>query len=88
MKPFLLLLFTAVLASAADEKPANPQLFKHRITGLFSHEREAVLREAMAEIPEVELVSIDFDHAEGTFRYDPRGRVQGDEARGDREEPQ
>lgn len=77
MKPFLLLLFTAVLACAADEKPASPQLFKHRITGLFSHEREAVLREAVAEIPNVELVSIDFDHAEGTFRYDPAVAFKG-----------
>jgi copper chaperone CopZ len=71
MKPFLILLLTAVLACAADDKPANPQLFKHRITGLFSHEREAVLREAIQEITGVELVSIDFDRAEGTFRYDP-----------------
>ncbi len=77
MKPFLLLLLTAILAGAADDKPANPQLFKHRITGLFSHEREAVLREAMQEIPGVELVSIDFDHAEGTFRYDPAVAFKG-----------
>jgi copper chaperone CopZ len=77
MKPFLLLLLTAVLAWAADEKPANPQVFKHRITGLFSPERAAVLREAMPEIPNVELVSIDFEHAEGTFRYDPAIAFKG-----------
>jgi copper chaperone CopZ len=77
MKPILLLLLTAVLACADEEKSANPQLFKHRITGLFSHEREAVLREAVAEIPGVELVSIDFDHAEGTFRYDPAVAFKG-----------
>lgn len=71
MKPLLILLFTAIFACAADEPPAGPQLFKHRITGLFSHEREAVLREAMLEIAGVELVSVDFDRAEGTFRYDP-----------------
>src|SRR4051812_5200839 len=72
MKPFLILFLTTLLACAADEQPASPQLFKHRITGLFSHEREAVLREAiLQEIPDIELLSIDFDHAVGTFRYDP-----------------
>jgi copper chaperone CopZ len=71
MKSLLILLLTAVLACAADDKPANPQLVKHRITGLFSHEREVALREALNEIPGVELVSLDFDHAVGTFRYDP-----------------
>jgi copper chaperone CopZ len=77
MKTLLILLLTAVLACAADEKPASPQLFKHRITGLFSHDREAALRDAMQQIAGVELVSIDFDHAEGTFRYDPAVAFKG-----------
>jgi copper chaperone CopZ len=48
------------------------QTFKHRITGLFSREREADLHEAVKKMTGVELISIDFDLAEVSFSYDPR----------------
>lgn len=43
----------------------------HRVTGLFSREREADLRESVKRMTDVELVSIDFDKGEAVFRYDP-----------------
>jgi hypothetical protein len=45
--------------------------FTHRVTGLFSHEREADLREAVKRVPDLELLSIDFDRGEAKFKYDP-----------------
>jgi copper chaperone CopZ len=50
---------------------AEVQPVKHRVTGLFSREREADLREAVKLLPEVAVVAIDFDSAEVTFSYDP-----------------
>lgn len=63
---FLCLVMGSVLH--ADEKP---EPVKHRITGLFSPDRVADLREVMAEFPDIELVNVDFERAEATFRYDP-----------------
>ena len=64
----LLLLGTA--SRAADNRTA-PSSFRHQITGLFMKEREQDLREAIEKVPQVKLVSIDFDNAEATFAYDP-----------------
>jgi copper chaperone CopZ len=50
---------------------------KHQITGLFMKEREQDLREAVAKIPHVKLVSIDFANAEATFEYDPAQAFPG-----------
>ena len=44
---------------------------KHQITGLFSMDREADLRETFKQMPEFKLVSIDFKNAEASFEYDP-----------------
>ncbi|MFM9961281.1 MAG: heavy metal-associated domain-containing protein [Planctomycetaceae bacterium] len=57
------------LAVAEDKPKAEP--IKHQITGLFSTEREADLRETFKELPEFKLVSIDFKNAEASFEYDP-----------------
>jgi copper chaperone CopZ len=54
------------LVPLAEAQPA-----KHRVTGLFSREREADLREVVKRMPEVEVLAIDFDSAEVTFSYDP-----------------
>ena len=43
---------------------------KHRITGLFSRDREDDLRESVKRMANVALVSIDFDSGEATFEYD------------------
>jgi copper chaperone CopZ len=43
---------------------------KHRITGLFSRDREDDLRETVKRMANVALVSVDFDAGEATFEYD------------------
>lgn len=59
------------LTCLADNKPPAPRAIKHRVTGLFSAERENDLREVVKKLPSVKLVSIDFQYAEATFEYDP-----------------
>jgi len=67
----------ACVVCAADEKPAPPQNFTHRITGLFSPDRETALRTGVEKLPDVKLVSVDFAHAEGVFSYDPAVAFKG-----------
>ena len=43
---------------------------KHQITGLFSTDREADLREVFAKITEAKLVSIDFKNSEVVLDYE------------------
>ena len=54
---------------AADEKPAHPQEFKHRVTGLFQPDRVDDLRKVVAPLSDVTLVSVDFKSAEAVFNY-------------------
>lgn len=62
------LIVSSTLA-AAEDKP--PQQVKHRVTGLFSPDREEDLRLLILEkLPEVKLVSVDYPNAEATFIYD------------------
>jgi cation transport ATPase len=49
---------------------AQAETIKYQVTGLFMKEREQDLRDAVANIPEVKVVSVDFDNAEATFEYD------------------
>jgi hypothetical protein len=74
---WLLLLVCFPLAASADEPPAEPAPVKHRITGLFSPDRQADLREVVATLPELKLVSIDFENAEATFIYDAKRAFPG-----------
>ena len=67
----------ASAAFAADEKPAAPQNFTHRITGLFSPDRETALRTGLEKLPDVKLVSVDFAHAEAVFSYGPAVAFKG-----------
>ncbi|MEK6258262.1 MAG: cation transporter [Planctomycetota bacterium] len=63
------LTFTAAICGA-DDKPAEPLSIKHRVTGLFSPDREDDLREVLEKLPDVKLVSIDYQTSEATFTYD------------------
>lgn len=65
MKTLLALCFAVAARAGADEEVA-----RHRVTGLFSPEREADLRAVIERIPDVQLVQIDFAQAEATLRYD------------------
>jgi copper chaperone CopZ len=66
-----LVLSLATALFAADEKPAAPAPVALKVTGLFDGRREGELRQVLEDVPGVELVSIDFEHGEGTFRFDP-----------------
>ena len=68
MIPAILL---GLLAMLPAERSSEVQSVKHRVTGLFSREREDDLREAVKRMKDVTLVSIDFDTAEVVFSYDP-----------------
>jgi copper chaperone CopZ len=67
----ILTLCCLALAVLGDDKPAQPREFIHRVTGLFSPDRDADLRAALAKFPDVKLVRLDFEHAEAVFSYDP-----------------
>lgn len=54
-----------VLASHAAEETT-----KQRIFGLFSPDRQDDLRELVKTLPDLQVVSVDFDTAEATFKYD------------------
>lgn len=54
----------------AEDKPATAVDVKLQVTGLFSSDRVADLQRTVEAIPEIELVSVDFDTAEAVFRYD------------------
>ncbi len=63
------LMFTAAICKADDKSP-EPASIKHRVTGLFSPDREDDLREVIEKLPDVKLVSIDFPTSEAAFTYD------------------
>lgn len=52
----------------ADEPIAT---FKHRVTGVFSPDREQDLRSVLEQLPGITLQSLDYAHAEAVFQYDP-----------------
>lgn len=58
-------------AATAEDQPTEPRQIKHRITGLFSPDRQDDLRKMIDQVPDVKLVSIDYENAEATFAYDP-----------------
>jgi copper chaperone CopZ len=65
-------------AHAADPAaPTDTRVVVHRITGLFAPDREANLRRALKALPGIELLKLDFDHAEATFRYDAASTFAG-----------
>ena len=65
MKRLLLLLILTATVTIAGEENVT-----HRVTGLFSRDREADLRAALEKLPDVKLVSVDFERAEAVFAYD------------------
>ena len=67
----------ALLLALAAPAAADVQSVKHRVTGLFSKDREDDLREAVKTLTEVSVVSIDFDAGEATFSYDPAKLFKG-----------
>jgi hypothetical protein len=70
----LLVMLVLSAAVQGDDKPAKAERFTYRVTGLFSPDREKDLRASFADIPELTLISIDFENAEMTVAFAP-GRL-------------
>jgi copper chaperone CopZ len=68
----LMILFPMILSGGA-----RAESIRHRVTGLFSPDRERDLREAVGKIPQVRLVKVDFETAEATFEYEPAKAFPG-----------
>jgi len=67
-----LLLVGAISATAvAEDSASEEKTVRHQVTGLFSPDRVDDLREVLKNLPEITLVSVDFETAEGVFRYNP-----------------
>jgi copper chaperone CopZ len=63
---FVLVILLPAFASA------EPPTVKVRVTGLFAKDREKELRDIFAEqLPDVKIVSVDFDHAEAVLSFEP-----------------
>lgn len=73
----MMLALSAVEGLLALTALQAPETFTHRVTGLFSPEREAALREAVAKLPDVELVKVNFERAEVELRYDAAALYKG-----------
>ena len=71
MRLFLLSLLLICCTALAAPRPPAVANYTHRVVGLFDAAREEEFRAAVAKVPDVKLVSIDFDFAEATFSYDP-----------------
>lgn len=59
------ILMAMLLVGAGPRDPVT-----HRLTGLFSKEREEDLRKIFAERTDIRLVSVDYEAAEASFEYD------------------
>lgn len=70
MRILLAILLASTVASAGDD--GSPGRFKHAITGLFAETRVPALKDALAKVPGVRLVSLDVDEAEAVLEYDPK----------------
>lgn len=53
------------------------QTVTYRVMGLFAPDRQDALREAVAQLPDVKLESIDFAAGEATFSFDPAVALPG-----------
>ena len=69
MKTLFLAILAIVCLGAAASPTTRPTNHVHRITGLFSPDREQDLHAALEKIPGIRLVSLDLDHAEATLSY-------------------
>lgn len=70
--------FAASSQVPAEDKPAEPKLVKHQITGLFCPKREQDFKTLCQEkLAKFKLVSIDYANAEATFGYDPAQEFPG-----------
>ena len=66
----IMILCVMILSSRADES-------RHRIIGIFEPDRQEDLRECVKTMSDVQLVNLDYETAEVTFRYDVPKLING-----------
>lgn len=71
------MLSLCAVVARAEEQLSGTQSFTHRVVGLFEAGREAELRAALGKVPGVTLTSVDLEHGEGLFSYDPAIAFKG-----------
>lgn len=69
---FAVFAFSAESTHAADAKKKTVERHTHHVVGLFCVEREADLREAVKQLPDLVFVSADFNKAEVVLSYDTK----------------
>jgi hypothetical protein len=67
---FSAVLLGTILCILSASLHAEEQTSQYRIIGLFSPDRQKDLRDVMEDLPEMKLVSLDYDNALVTLRYD------------------
>lgn len=73
VSPFcVLLMISPVRAEEPTQQVVNLQTVKYQVTGLFSSGRAQDLRETVAKLDGVTLVSVDYNNAEAIFVFDPQ----------------
>jgi copper chaperone CopZ len=71
------LVVTIILTLGQLCPTVQADVVKYQVTGLFAPDRVQDLREAVAGIPQVKLVGVDFKTAEATFEFDPAKAFPG-----------
>ena len=71
MRHLLLAVLVSATASAQDKPPPKAERFIYRVTGLFAADREKDLRTGFAELPDYQLIAVDFAEAEITVEFIP-----------------
>lgn len=67
-----MLILAGVLACTAPfARAAEQNTVRFRLIGLFEPDRQDDLKDVLANIPEMQLVSLDYNTTLVTFRYDP-----------------
>jgi copper chaperone CopZ len=69
------------IAAAADKPAPRPERRTYRVLGLFAPDRVTDLREAVAELPDVKLVDVNFAYAEITLELIPSKAFPGTAAK-------
>jgi copper chaperone CopZ len=77
MKTYYPLWAALLVALGGGSASAGEVTASYQVTGLFCKERVADLKEVVGKIPGVKLVSVEYDSAEATFRYDPKEAFPG-----------
>jgi cation transport ATPase len=67
----------AVAAALPAQDDKAPRKATYRVTGMFRPDREADFKEAMKDVADVKLVSVDYKNAEATFEFAPAKAFPG-----------